>query len=485
MGFTMLISFFTTRVTLQILGVEDYGLNNVVASMVSLFSFLNSSMGTAVQRFYAIEIGKDNLGYLSRVFGTGLFLHAIVAGITLILLEIFAFFFLERLNIPHQRYFAAQFVFQVSIFSSVLYILVVPFLAFLKAREEFSKIAALDIIRAILNLVVLYLLFIIPFDKIIALSILYLCITIAYVSFIIKFALKFDEIEIRFFRDKYLIKKMLSFISMLIFTLMASVINKQGIVVLVNLFFGLTINAAYAIAVQVSHLMDSFAMNFKQSVVPQLMQAYGGNNLERMNKLMFFGTKVSYLLMLLISIPIFFESDFLINIWLEDPPMYAANFTKLIIIGANINTFYYFIYQGVHASGNIRKQQLLSSFSYLMSIIVIYISFVLGGGFYYAAIIPIFFSIIRNVIVIISAKETIDFAVNSFLTRVIIPCIVITILLVSGALIPFVLLDSSVLRLLNIVFISLIISIFLGPLILLNSYEKQVIKELIKRKLIK
>ena len=115
MGITMIISFFTARVTLQILGVEDYGLNNVVASAVSMFGFISGSMGTAVQRFYSIEIGKNNESALNRIFGTGLYLHIIVAGITLIIAEIFAVFFLCKLKIPQERMFAAQCVLQISV----------------------------------------------------------------------------------------------------------------------------------------------------------------------------------------------------------------------------------------------------------------------------------------------------------------------------------------------------------------------------------
>ena len=154
LGITMIISFFTARVTLQQLGIEDYGLNNLVGSIVSMFSFINGSMGTAVQRFYSIEIGKGNQERLGKVFGVGIFLHIMVAAITFLIAEIFAIFFLHKMNIPEERMFAAQVVFQISIFSLALNIVNVPYAALLRAREMFSKTAMVEIIQAFLRLVV-------------------------------------------------------------------------------------------------------------------------------------------------------------------------------------------------------------------------------------------------------------------------------------------------------------------------------------------
>lgn len=479
MGITMLISFFTTRITLEILGVDDFGLNNVVASVVSMFGFINGSMGTAVQRFFSIEIGKNNHCFLTRVFGTSLYLHTIVAGITFILTEFFAIFFLSKLNIPTERLFAAHCVFQISIVSLVLNILNVPFQALLRAREEFSKIAILDVLQAVLKLGVLFLLYRIQYDKLISLSLLNFAITIVYISIIVVFAKKFNETKIKLLRDNELVKKMLSFISMLIFTVLASVFNKQGIVIIVNLFFGLTINAAYAIAFQVSHMLETFAMNFKQAVVPQLMQAFGANDISRMNKLIFLGTKVTFLLMMLISIPIIFETDYILKIWLKEPPEHASIFTILIIIGVNINTFYYFIYQAVHASGKIKKQQILTSISYIFSIAVIFLSFKMGANFYYAAIIPILFSIIRNVVVIYSAVDSINFKVKQYFLSVLVPCISLVFIL---TLVPFLvkyLMVASLLRLVLILLFTTIQLAVFGYFMVLNNEERRTLSSLL------
>ena len=475
MGITMLISFFATRITLEILGVEDYGLNNVVASVVSMFGFINGSLGTAVQRFFSIEIGKKNHEMLARVFGTSLFLHTLVAGVTFLLLELFAFFFLSKLSIPPDRLWAAHFVFQTSIVSLVLNILSVPHQALLKAREEYSKIAVLDVLRAVFSLASLILLYRIQYDKLVALSLLNLVVTFFYISAFVVYARKYIEASFRLYIDKELIQEMLSFISMLIFTVLASVLNKQGIVVLVNLFFGLTLNAAYAVAFQVSNMLDSFAMNFKQAVVPQLMQAYGANDLTRMNKLMFLGTKVTFLLMMFISIPLIVETDYILKTWLKEPPEYAYVFTFLIVIGVNINTFYYFVYQSVHASGRIKMQQILISLSYILSVTVIFVSFKVGANFYYAVIIPIFFSIIRNVIVIYSAIKTINLKAFNYFSQVVLPCIVLVLVIIPFQLVVKLLLESSFIRLVLVLSANSIFVTVIGYLLVLNREDRAVL----------
>jgi O-antigen/teichoic acid export membrane protein len=383
------------------------------------------------------------------------------------------------LNIPPDRIFAAHCVFQISIVSLVLNIINVPFQALLKAHEEFSKIAVLDVLRAVLKLGVLFLLYRIQYDKLVALSLMNFAVTIIYISIIVLYAKKYSEAKFKLLRDKVLVKKMLSFISMLIFTVLASVFNKQGIVIIVNLFFGLSINAAYAVAFQVSQMLDTFAMNFKQAVVPQLMQSFGANDMSRMNKLIFLGTKVTFLLMMLISIPVLFEADYILKIWLKEPPEHASVFTMFIVIGVNINTFYYFIYQAVHASGRIKKQQILTSISYLVSVGVIYLAFKMGANFYYAAIIPILFSVVRNIIVIISAVETINFKVKHYFSNVILPCagIVLALIITPLALTYFI--DTSLLRLIIVLTSNTLLLAVLGYFMVLNKEERAILSGLL------
>lgn len=479
LGVTMIISFFMTRVMLEQLGVEDYGLNNLVGSIVSMFSFINGSMGTAVQRFYSIEIGKGNFDRLKRVFGVGLYLHIIVAVITVILAEIFAIFFLHKMNIPQERMFAAQVVFQISIFSLALNIINVPYAALLRAREMFSKTAVVEIVQAFLRLGALYLLVQINYDKLITLSFLNLGITLYYVGTLTIMARKFKETHSGPVRDKELIKEMLTFISMLLATVLAQLAKTQGIVILINLFFGLVINAAYAVAVQVSHLVNSFVVNFKQSMVPQMMSAYGANDKSAMYKIINMGTKICFLLMLMLTIPVIFEGQFILDIWLKTPPEHSARLVALVLIAINISSFTYFQYQGVHATGKITSQQIWMSSTYIANIAIIYLVFKIGGSFESALYVNMAISVVQCCVNLYYAHLCLDYDVKCFLTGVLLPCIIVVAIVTTAMLIITIFISPTIGRFLIVFGTSEVIIMTLGYYVLLNRREKQQIADFV------
>lgn len=481
MAITMVISFFTARVTLQQLGVEDYGLNNLVGSIVSMFSFINGSMGTAVQRFYSIEIGKGNEGRLKRVFGTGLYLHIIVAVITLLIAEIFAIFFLHKMNIPAERMAAAQIVFQISIISLSLNIINVPYAALLRARELFDKTAMVEIVQAFLRLGILYLLVVIDYDKLIALSILGFFVTIYYVGTLTIMARRFEESHSKPTRDKELMRKMLSFISMLLITVLCQMAKTQGLVMLINIFFGLVINAAYAVAVQVSNMVNTFAMSFKQSMIPQMMAAYGAKDLPSMHKIINMGTKITFLLLMMISMPVIFEANFLLKIWLKTPPEHAAHLVQLVLIYINISSFTYFQYQGVHATGNLKAQQFWVSSLYLLNIIVIYLVFKWGANFETALYVNMVISLIQCVVNLIYAHIQYNYSITQFIRGILFPCFTLVVIVSCVNLLITIFVENSFYRMFEILAVTELSLLILGYFVVLNRQEKIKTKEFVIR----
>lgn len=481
MAFTMVIGFIATRVTLQQLGVDDYGLNNLVGSIVSMLSFLNGSMGTAVQRYYCVEIGKGNDGALKRVFGTGLFLHIVVAIVTVILAEIFAVFFLHKMNIPLERLHAAQVVFQISILSMALNVISVPYAALLRARELFDKIAIVEIVQAVLRLVILYLLTVIDYDKLITLSVLGLGVTVYYIGSLVFLARKFDETHSRPLFDKELIKQMVSFISMLIITVLCQLLQAQGLIMLINVFYGLAVNAAYAIATQVSHLVTNFALNFKQSMVPQMMASYGAKDFMSMHNIINMGTKVSFLLMLMISVPAIAEVDFLLKLWLKTPPEFASHLVVLVLIGINISSFTYFLYQGVHATGKLKMQQIWMSCLYLANILIVFIVFKMGANFDVALYVNMFISFMQCIVNIVYAKKTYQYPISPFIKKILAPC-VLTVVIVGSVMSIFInILDSTTVRFFLSILLSEISILLCGYYILLNHTEKEKVRTLVQK----
>lgn len=478
MGVTMVIGFFTTRIMLQQLGSEDYGLNNLVGSIVSLMSFINGSMGTAVQRFYSIEIGKEDNNRLKKVFSVGLYLHIIVSLITFVLAEFFAIFFLSKLNIPSDRLLAAHVVFQVSVLTMVLNIVSVPFTALLRAREKFSEMAYWDITQAVLRLGVLFLLTIFSYDKLISLSFLNLGITVIYISAMVIMAHKFTESHQSPGRYPELIKQMMSFVSMMLLTVLLQVVNTKGLVLLINVFFGLLVNAAYAIAVQVQNLVNTFVLSFKQAIVPQMMSSYGAGDISTMHKLIDFGTKATFLLMLMISLPIIFEANFLLCIWLKEPPQYAAEMVVLTVIAINVTSFTYFQYQGVHATGDVTGQQVWTSISYVLGILITLLLFLLGFSFYYALIISILIGVTQCFINVYFAVKKYNYNYKSFLVLTLrcAACAIISsiILLIVNKVMP-----DGWLRLAVISVSTLVCTGILGLYSIFESSERQRIYSLI------
>ena len=473
LGITMVISFFTARITLQQLGVEDYGLNNLVGSIVSMFSFIVGSMSTAVARYYNIEIGKNNEKMLGRVFGVGMYLHIIVAIITLLLAEIFAIFFLHKLNIPTERLFAAQVVFQISVISLVLNIVNVPYSALLRAREMFSQIAMVEIVQSFLRLGVLFLLIRIGYDKLIALSLLNFGITLMYIAALAFMARRFKETHNKPIRDKELIKQMLSFISMLLVTILASLLTTQGTVILINLFFGLTINAAYAVAVQVSGIVSAFVENFKSPMAPQMTKAYGAGDLTAMHKVINMGTKITFLLMLMISVPVIFESQFLLDIWLKTPPEHSAELVSLVLIAINISSFTYFQYQGVHASGNIFAQQIWMSSTYILNIIVVYVVFKLGASFEAAVYVNMIICAIQCCVNLYYGRKNYNYSIRRFISNVLTPCLVVVVIIMVTMSSITHLLEPSTARFILVFVLSEVLICVGGYYLILDKIEKQ------------
>lgn len=479
---TMFISFFAVRVTLEQLGVEDYGLNNLVGSIVAMFSFINGSMGTAVQRFYSFEIGRENKDRLKRIFGVGLYLHFIVATITLVISEFFALFLLGKMNIPPDRMTAAHVVFQTGVATLVLGVVSVPYSAMLRAREMFSQTALVEIVQAFLRLGVLYLLVILPFDKLVALSLLNFGVSFGGILAFVVMARQFEETHSGPIRDQNLMKEMLKFVSLLILTVLTQLLNTQGIVMLINLFFGLTINAAYAVAAQVQHAINAFVVNFKSSMVPQIVAAYGAGDLKSMHRLIDFGTKVTFLMMLMITLPIIFFTRMILTLWLNNPPMYAAELVMLTLIAINVSSFTYFHYQGVHASGKIVQQQAWMSGLYLLSIAFVFVLFKLGFSFYAAVIVNIVVGVLQVWINLFYARKYIEYSVLNFTKTIVLPVILVSVFAVGCFYVCSVVANTDCARFVLVMVADIVFLPLISLWVLLNRDERNQVFGFMKKK---
>ena len=352
----MLVSLFTSRVILSTLGIEDFGIYNVVGGIVTTMSFLNSALAAASQRFISYELGRGNVVSLNKVFSTSLEVHLILAIICIILFESIGVWFLNnKLNIDPARLSAANWVFQCSIVSFVISVLNVPYNAVIIAHEKMEAFAYISIFEALLKLFIAITLLYADIDKLILYAILY-----SLVSYIIRLCYvtyckrSFNECYFKIVTDKELFKKIFSFagwsvIGNIGFTLKDPLSN-----ILLNLFFGARINAARGIAMQVNGVINSFASNFGMAINPQIVKQYASGNITNSIHLVYAGARYSFFLLTIIAIPIIINIDFILKIWLGNVPEYTNIFFVLTIISSLIYSLSSTSSVAVQATGNIK-----------------------------------------------------------------------------------------------------------------------------------
>lgn len=330
----MCISLYTSRVILSTLGIEDYGLYNVVGGIVTMFTFLSSAMGNSSQRFITYALGKGYADELKRVFNTTCLVHWIIAIIILILSETVGLWFLySKMVIPFERFSAALWVYQFSIFSCVVSVISIPYNALVIAHEKMGAFSFISILYAIVKLCIVFIVQASSSDKLILYAALLL---IAQISERLVYQFycrsRFFEAKHISFRNYNQIKEMLGFAGWSLLPNLATVCYSQGINIILNLFFGPAVNAARGVSVQVQGIVKNFVTNFQTAVTPQIIKSYASNDVERLNNLVFSSSKLSFYLLLCIALPVFLEAEYLLDIWLKDVPEHTVSFLRLILL---------------------------------------------------------------------------------------------------------------------------------------------------------
>lgn len=370
MLFTMAVGLFTSRVVLNTLGVTDYGVYNVVGGVISLFGFMTNSMGAASSRYITYGLGKDDMAAMKRTFGNIISIHFVLAGIIFLLGETVGLWIvLNKLQIPSERMTAAFCVYQFSVFSAILGVISVPYNAAVIAYERMKAFAYIGIVDALLKLLIVYLLLVVPYDKLIVYALLLFCVQVfnrvVYGWYCVR---NFEETRARCTFDKNLFKKIFTFAAWTMNGNLAVIGYTQGINILLNLFFGPAVNAARGVAVQVQGVVQSFCANFQTALNPQLTKSYAKNDLPRMHKLLTQSSKFSFFLLLLIALPVMFEAPLVLEWWLGLVPEHTVSFLRLILCSSALTTLSYPLVVSVHATGRLKKFQLVEG-TMLLSIV--------------------------------------------------------------------------------------------------------------------
>ncbi len=373
------IGLFTSRVVLQTLGVNDYGIYNVVGGFVSMFAVISSSLVNASQRFISFEMGKEN-PQMNRIFCSTVSVHLLMALAVLILFESFGLWFLNtHLNIAPDRTFAANWVFQCSALTFCIRIISIPYSASIIAHERMNVFAYISIYEALAKLGIVYLLWFAGLDKLILYAILMLVISVSLrLVYGIYCKRKFEECNFHFVIDKPILKKILSFTGWNYFGSTAGILITQGINILINMFFGVALNAARGIAEQVNHAINTFINNFMTAVNPQITKSYASGDYIYMNKLLIKGAKYATILYWFMSLVFFIEADFVLDVWLVEVPPYATLFLRLVIIYTIFQSLSHTLYIGMLATGKIKRYQIVMSTIYFCCFVLCYVFFKLG-----------------------------------------------------------------------------------------------------------
>ena len=362
MLFTMAVSLFTSRVILNTLGVEDYGINNVVGGIVTMFSVLSGSLSSSISRFITFELGKGNIERLKTIFSTGVNIQLGMSVLIIIIAEAVGIWFLNaKMNIPADRMVAANWVFQCAILTFVLNLLSVPYNAAIIAHEKMSAFAYISVVEVTLKLIIVYMLTISPFDRLKTYAVLLLWVG-AVIRFIYGYYCKrhFEECTYHFVFDKPVLKEMTGFAGWNFLGNGAYMLNTQGVNILMNLYFGVAVNAARGIATQVDAALKQFVNNFTTAVNPQITKSYAQGDLAYMHKLVCRSAKFSAFLMMFFAVPIILETNTILTIWLKTVPDYAVIFLQWIIISSFMDTVLAnSLVTSMFATGKIKRYQII------------------------------------------------------------------------------------------------------------------------------
>lgn len=476
--FVLLISLYSSRVILEILGIEDFGIYNVVGGIIGLLSFLNSSMASTYQRYFNFEMGRKNDTALINLFKSSITVQLIYAIIIVVLAETIGLWFLNtQIVIPIERITAARWVYQVSVLSFVLTVFQAPFTALIISNEKMNFFAIVSILDAILKLVIIFLLPYTNSDKLIAYGILLILITLLDLFIYVAICKKqFTSCKIALNWNKENLKSLINFGGWGMIGSLAYTLKSQGINIILNMFFGPIVNAARGISYQILSAVEMFTTNFQTSFRPQLIKSYAEGNLEYMYKLYYSATKISFYMLWCISLPIIIETPMILGLWLgNNVPEYTVIFTRLILLTALISAYANPTSAIAYATGNIKRFISWVSGLNLLIVPIGYLFLKLGYDPESTMIISLIMTILVQIVRLFVLKKLLKFSILDYIKKVCIPTFLVFLL---SPIIPYsikqIAQDSLIYSLLICLISAISVVIFMW-FIGLNKEEKNII----------
>lgn len=478
----LVISLYTSRVVLNALGVDDYGIYNVVGGFVAMFSLISGALSNAISRYITFELGREDEERLKVVFSTSVTVQIILALVVIVLAEIIGVWFLNvKMNVPDGRMAAANWVFQCSLITFAINLISVPYNACIIAHEKMNAFAYVSILEALLKLGSVLLLFVIGFDRLIVYAILMVLVATAIrLIYGIYCGRHFSECHYNFSFNKPLIKEMTSLAGWNMLGSGGVILNDYGVNVLINLFFGVKVNAARGLAVQVNSAVTQFVNSFTTAVNPQITKSYAKGDTDYTFSLVMMSSKYSFFLMLLFAVPLIAETPYVLELWLKNVPDYTVLFVRLTLIVSLLSTLSTSLYTLALATGNIKKYQIIVGSLSLSCFFITYIFYKLD----YPVEAAYYVSIAINIAILFARLWILagltGISVGKYIRRVVVRSLIVTVL---SCVLAYVWLrffpENTLVKAIIVVSLSAISTVLVILSLGLSSYERKYISSIV------
>ena len=478
MIFILAVNLYASRVILDVLGIDDYGIYNVVAGFVMMFGFLNTAMATASSRYIAYEQGTGNIERQKEIYSTTVMIHFTIALIIVLLSETIGIWYVNhKMVYPVERTIAANFVFQAAIISFFFNIISVPYTSTILSHEEMGVYALVSIIDALLKLGIVFLLPLSPIDNLIFYATLLLIVSLINFSIYRVYCKRhFKECSFKINRDIALFKEMLGFAGWSFVGNFGISAKDYGVNLILNLFFGPSVNAARAIAFQVSSAINGFVSNYQLALNPQITKRYVVGEVESMTRLMKMGSKISFFLLAIIIIPVIVRSDYILSIWLVEVPENTGVFLQLILLMALINSMYGPISTAVLATGRIKTYQIIVALIMCLDVPLSFIALRLGAAPSFVFIIGIVSAFVALIARLILLNKMVTINIKSFVLTIILKNVLLFCIMFSLPMVVNRYISNSFLGLVSITFISILWSLIVVFTFGINKEERKWIR---------
>lgn len=485
MAVLMVVTLFTSRVVLDKLGVEDFGIYNVVGGVAVMFTFFSSSLTNASQRFLMMGLGHQDLQQTNKVFNQHLIFYAMIVVVVLVLAETVGVWFVHnKLVIPPERLSAAMYVYQFTVASLCLTLLGIIFNSLIIAHEAMSIFAFLSIFEGLARLGIVYVLSVVHSDRLVLYGFLMFMVTLILQGFYMIYCfIRYVECRLRFVWDKALLKETNALVGWNMVGTAVYAVNDSGINILLNLFFGPAVNTARALSFQVSGAVGNFATNFFTSVRPQIMKSYAVGDHAYMMTLFYNSSKFSFFLLWIICLPLVFTCREMLELWLVKIPEYADVFTLWVLAYLLVNSLNNPIWTVALATGKLKSYILIGSGVFLLIFPISYIVLKLGGPPVSVFVIMVTVRLVYICVVLCIIRAYIPLVLKDYLSRVVWPIVkVVMVSLVVAGTLRFVMPVSTLFTFLYC-FMAMLVSVGCVWLMGVSGGERDIVKNMIRKKL--